>query len=495
MKIVKYIFVFLFISLLVGCSEDTIDSFGVGKITGTVVSQGDNEPIQNVKISTNPVTSTVFTDENGDFVIENVPAAEYSIQAKKDGLLTKFEGATVLSNAEINVIFEMLPDTGNNREPTTPQAIFPEDNSTDQDVTIDFSWSSSDPDGDELVYELQLRNNVNNDILKYSSIVDTTYTVEGLQFGYKYFWQIKVTDSINEPVLSPVYSFQTAQYPKSRYLYVKKVAGNNVIYSSDNEGNEYQLTSSNLNSFRPVKNNASNKIAFLRTVGGQTHLFTMDPDGANQIQVTSNIPVNGFNLDKISFSWAQDGATLVYPNYSKLYSINATGGGTALVYQTPSGKFITNVAVSKDNSIIALLTNNANGYDASIYTIDFSGAQLTTIIDNVTGALGGLDISVDKKTLLYTRDISAYESDDYRQLNSHIFLYTFVTGASLDISTSKENGTNDFEPRFSPNEALVIFTNTSNDGLSARNIFTTEIGGEDSERTLIFENSMMPDWE
>ena len=77
--------------------------------------------------------------------------------------------------------------------------------------------------------------------------------------------------------MSKVYSFETAQFPKTRYYYVKKVNGNNVIFSADGTGGEYQLTSSNVNSFRPRKNNATNKVAFLRTVGGQTQLFTMDP--------------------------------------------------------------------------------------------------------------------------------------------------------------------------------------------------------------------------
>ena len=187
MRSLKYIFILILITTLSSCSEDTVESFGKGIITGTVVTDGANEPIANVKISTNPVTSTVFTDEEGNFIIENVPEGEYSVQAKKENLLTAFEGATVYTNTEVNVIFEMKKEIGNNKEPLTPIAIFPEDNATEVDVTLDFVWSSSDADGDMLTYELELRNDINNEVLKFEDIQDTTYTVEGLQNGLNIF--------------------------------------------------------------------------------------------------------------------------------------------------------------------------------------------------------------------------------------------------------------------------------------------------------------------
>src|SRR5690606_27789444 len=121
MTLIKNIYPLLLALLFLGCSEDTIDNLGLGTITGTVVSQGSNEPIENVRISTTPTSSTVFTDENGYFEIKNIPENEYSIQAKKEGLLTRFEGATVIANSEVNVIFEMSTEDENNLQPSTPQ--------------------------------------------------------------------------------------------------------------------------------------------------------------------------------------------------------------------------------------------------------------------------------------------------------------------------------------------------------------------------------------
>lgn len=499
MKLIKNIGSLLIVVLLSGCSEDTIDSLGLGTITGTVVTQGTNEPIENVRISTTPTSSTVFTDEDGNFELRNIPENEYSIQARKEGLLTRFEGATVIADAQVNVIFEMSTEDENNTAPSTPQPVTPADNAEGLDLSVDFTWTSEDPENDTLTYVLELRNDRNNDVLSFSEITDTTYTVENLNYGYKYFWQVKASDGLNEPVLSPVFSFTTRNIPQSRIVYVRKIEGNNVIFAKDSDDREFQLTSSSVNSFRPRKNNAANKIAFLRTLGGQTHLFTMNLDGSQQFQVTSNVAVNGFHMNQVDFSWADDGASLVYPNFEKLYRINATGGGTTLIYQAPTGRFITEVDVSEDDSLIALLTNNAQGYNASIYTIDRDGNMMDSVISGLPGALGGIDLSVDGNRLLYTRDVSGFENAEYRRLNSRLFIYDFRTNESTDISRQKQDGTNDLDPRFSPDEAEIIFVNTSNDGISRPDVYKVRIqqSGETqvNDRTLLYENSIMPDWE
>ena len=64
---------------------------------------------------------------------------------------------------------------------------------------------------------------------------------------------------------------------------------------------------------------------------------------------------------------------------------------------------------------------------------------------------------------------------------------------TTDVSTSKAAGTNDLDPKFSPNEAEVIYVNTSNDGVSQQDV--TKLTLEDfSDITVIIENAKMPDW-
>ena len=188
-------------------------------------------------------------------------------------------------------------------------------------------------------------------------LLDTSYVLTNLTNGTKYFWQVSASDNINEEVWSTVYSFQTTEATQNRYLYVKQGSGNNIIYSSDEAGNEFPLTSSNQNSWRPRKNLATNLVAFLRTDNFETQLYTMNPDGSNLFKVTS-VSVDGFKQSELDFSWSSNGAKLIYPHFDKLYEINKDGSGLRLLYQTPDGSFISECDWSSDGNTIALKTNN-----------------------------------------------------------------------------------------------------------------------------------------
>ncbi len=500
MKFLNIIPLFFIFLLLSSCSEDTIDSMGNGNITGKVVMEGSNEPVENVKISTNPTSSTVFTDEMGEFILKNVPEGEYSVQARKEGFLTLFEGATVRTNTDINVIFELSVETANNKAPATPELISPADEAQDLDLSLDFIWGSSDPEQDELTYELEIKNDRNNDILRFSSIQDTTYTVEDLKYGYKYFWQVKVSDSINETIYSEVQTFTTKPAPQNNnYFFVREIDGNNVIFSADIEGNEVQLTSSSLNSFRPRKNLNVDKVAFYRIIGGATHLFTMDRDGTNQRQITSSIPAKGVDNESLGFSWADNGRFLLYPNFDKVYKISVDGSGKDIVYQAPSGRYVRDIQQSEDRMKILILETNLDGYDGSLFTIDSNGNKMDVVIENAEGAIGGIDISLDNNLVLFTRDVSNYENPTGRQLNAKMYIYRMDSGEVIDISTEKPNGTNDTDPRFAPNEASVIFVNASNETAAVKSIYQVTYDEEfdtfEEERELIIENAKMPDWE
>ena len=63
----------------------------------------------------------------------------------------------------------------------------------------------------------------------------------------------------------------------------------------------------------------------------------------------------------------------------------------------------------------------------------------------------------------------------------------------MSVASEKPYGTNDLDPRFSPNNAEVIFTNTSNDGISVKNIMKVTL--QDITRTALFPDAEMPDWE
>ncbi|RAJ13245.1 carboxypeptidase regulatory-like domain-containing protein [Olleya aquimaris] len=494
MKILsKYISLIVIITLLISCSEDKITLSGTGTITGKVVSKGDNIPLENTRVSTNPSSSIVFTDASGNFVINDVPVRSYSVQAQKEGFLTEFEPATVTDDNTVNVIFELDIETANNNAPDAPILVSPENNAVNQPITVDLVWTGSDPEDDDLIYEIQIFNDQNTDVLTYTDVTDTTLTVSGLDYNTKYFWQVSASDNINDPILSETFNFKTLEFPDNRHFFTRKINGNNVIFSVDDAGIEYQLTSASNNSWRPRKASNINKLAFLRSNGGQVHIYTMDLNGSNIMQITNTVSVNGFNLEELDFEWKSNNTKLVYPNFDKLYEINSNGSGLNLVHQTLNGNFITEVDWCQLTQRLAVKTNNSVGYNVEIYTMTNSGGIVDYILQGVPGAAGGLDYTFDGSKLLYTYDVSGNQNAEYRQLDSHMFIYDINTMVVTDISTSKPAGTNDLDPKFSPNEAEIIFVNTSNDGVSQQNLVKVEIASV-SNRTLFLENGKMPDW-
>lgn len=498
----KIISILILVLVVLGCAEDNkIGLVEYGTVTGKVVKKEGFTPIENAKVTLSPSNNTTFTDKKGNFKFTNVEARSYSVQAIKEGFLNKFQAATVTKNSTVNVVLEMDISTANNRPPTKPVLKSPKDKAEKLDNKVVLKWSSTDKDKDTLTFKIQVRNDFDSNVILIDNIKDSTYTLTKLKFGGKYFWQIGVSDGINEEVLSEVRTFSVKEDPGNRFFYVKKDGGKNVVYSSgyNSDGeviNLFQLTPSIENSWRPRKNNTVNRIAFLRTFNNQTHLYTTDLNGKGEKRITSTVPLAGFNLNEIDYSWSTDGSKLIYPYFDKLYMINNDGTGLRKIYQTSDNSLITECDWSYDGTKIALKTNNSSGYNASIYTIDLNGNIVDTIISNSAGALGGINFSVSGKKILYTRDISDFQSSSYRQLNTHIMVYDFTSATNLDISVnSKKPGTNDLDPRFSPDEAEVIFVNTSNDGVSTRNIFKSTIQPNNLERVLLFKDATMPDWE
>ena len=481
--------------LLFSCNENRIGEDETGVIRGQVVANGTNIPQANARISTDPITSTVFTDSLGNFKIENVPVGDYAVEARKDGFVTDFQPTTVIGNVAVNVVFELVADEANNRPPDAPVLTAPTDGELLQSVEANFQWTGSDPENDPLTYTIELRNDQNSDVQMFTDITETSFSYSPLLLGAQYFWQVTADDGINDPVISSVSSFDVITAPvDNRFLFVRNINGNNVIFSADESGNEFQLTSSELNSYRPRRNVSADRIAYFQTTGGQIDIFTMKRDGSDIQQVTSTQKPNGFNLNEINFSWPATSDMIYFPSFDKLYRINTNGQGLELVYETPDGSFISQVDVSENADLIALKTNDQNGYSINIFTINFAGVIQDVILTGVPGAAGGLNLSVTNQTVVYAYDVSGFESPDYRRLDSRIFVYDFGAMTTTDISDNKPNGTNDLEPIFSPNEAFVTFTNTSNDGISQRDVYQLEIG-QGNTRTLLFSDAFMPDWE
>jgi hypothetical protein len=490
----------------ISCSEDTIQDELTGGLTGTVLSSEDNEPLSNVKITTNPSSSTTFTDDNGFFSLLNITVDDYSVMAELEGFDTSFEGAAVIPDEIATVAFELDVSSTTNDPPTAPSLLLPLDGADDLESEVMFVWSASESNAESLSYDLELRNAFTNEIENYTIEQDTTFTVNDLDLGATYFWQVTVSDDDNPPVSSTISEFSTLAFPSNAFLFVKKEGDNSVIYSGAGEEdsgntqvdeNLFQLTDDATNSFRPRKNNLAQRIAFLRTVGGNTHIFTMDLTGENVQQVTSSIPVSGFRQDELDFTWSPNGDRLIFPSFNTLYSINADGSGLNAIYQTTDDSFISEVDIQEfDDDLLLLKTNNINGYNVRIFTARIStGLEETVILEGLQGAAGGVQISANGDRILYSRDTSNSENNQYRIFASRLFIYETASAMSVILTTDVITGENDLDPRFSPSEGDIIFTRVDNNTGAIPAIFLFELGGNNPEDDELFTSANMPDWE
>lgn len=502
----KCILFFASIVLLssVSCSEDSIENDTFGSISGVVTSQVTDEPLGNVKITTNPSSSTVFTNGQGNFTLSNVLVDSYSVQAELDGFTTGFEGVEVVEGLESEVAIELNLSVNSNSAPSPPELIFPEDGAEDVPLEVELAWDATDPEDDELIYTVQLRNGSTNEIEEFQVVADTTLTVSNLSLATNYFWQVEVEDVINEPVSSGISSFTTFAAQDNPIVFVKRVDGNSVVFSGSeavqgngvSDLNVIQLTSESKNSFRPKRNNDVDKIAFLRTVNGENQIFTMNLAGTNQEQITDAVPVAGFRQESIQFTWAENGQRLYYPNFNRLYAINNDGSGLEVIYETTDGSLISEVAVSSlDTDTILIKTNNVSGYDAKIFAISRqSGTVLYTVLEDVLGAVSGIDVTANVDSIVYSRDLSQSQNSDYRIFESRVFIYDVMNQTTSQFGTDVNTGQNDLFPSYSPDEGRLILTRVLNNAGAIPSVFSISIGNND-DNIEFFTSAFMPDWE
>lgn len=483
---------FLLVFAFSNCKEDTIDPDVFGSLTGQVLLEKDNTPVEGAIISTTPATSTVQSGTDGSFVFENIKVGSYTIRAEAPDLVSTVQTVTIVENETSNVVVLMSDPVVDNVSPSSPQIAAPPDGASNLSTTIQLTWESTDENEDDvLTYDVCVFNGSTDfDTLKFNGLLSNTIEIDDLRFGTSYFWQVAVNDGTAEPVFSEVWKFTTEDFPDHQFVFSRIDNGVFEIYSSNAANEFYPLTFDGSN-FRPRLSPLGNRVAFINSNSPVWQLYTMDRDGSNQMEVELPVPIDGDNPFELDFCWSPDGSQLLYMNEERLFKINADGTGPEMIAELNGEEFI-EVDWNGPSGRIAARTVGDLPYESRILLYEEDGTFIEEVIPDVPGSIGGPSFSIEGDYLLYTRDTSGFESPDGRQLESHIFLHEISTGVEKDLSEVKPLGFNDLDARFSPNGAFIIFVQTNNFPNSQKDIYLMNIEGEG--RTLLFENSEMPDW-
>ncbi|HEY8541931.1 MAG TPA: PQQ-binding-like beta-propeller repeat protein, partial [Pseudothermotoga sp.] len=164
--------------------------------------------------NSNPQTSIVSNHSSTTYTLTT--ALEYNTTyywkvVAKDG-----KGGTNTSD-----VYSFTTLTLNN-PPSKPNLLSPANNATGVSVTPTLSWTCSDPDGDNLVYDVYLDKNSNPQTSIVSNHSSTTYTLTtALEYNTTYYWKVVAKDNKGETNTSDVYSFTTINVTGSLSIYKK----------------------------------------------------------------------------------------------------------------------------------------------------------------------------------------------------------------------------------------------------------------------------------
>jgi TolB protein len=476
--------------LWISCNENTIDPTVYGSVDGSVFYAADSLPVYGAEVSTTPASVIAYTDSAGTFFLSGVPAGEVTVSVRAEGLKTGSRKVIVRRNQNTTVGFRLESGDAAPMPPTSPS---PEDGQTIAGTAVTLRWSAGGNQRTDLTYDIIVYEGTSSaPVLQVTDLEDTSVAVEALTYNTHYFWQVVAKNSQGTATQGPLWTFTTGPFPDNRYLFISGVHDNFEVFSSNEEATTTaRLTYTPSHELNPLYSHNRARIAFVRRTANGDHIFIADQDGSDAQQITT-LPVAGYHSTGRGFTWSPDDGRILYSHYDKLYSVAKDGGELTEIAEAPAGRHFGQPDWAVDGKRIIVTTVGSVPYDSDIRLINLVTQKDSVVVDDLPGVLQSPAFSVDGNSILYTHDVSGFESLTGKQLDARIFLYNLQTRAKTDLSNEKTPGTNDLNPRFSPDGSQVIFENISNDNSGPSAVWLVNIA--DLKRKRLFDNARMPDW-
>ncbi len=491
----KLIYCFaLLLFIFSSCKEDTVQPELFGSIEGIVLDAEDNSPVVSAAVSTAPATTSLITNSEGKFSYTNISTGSYTISVSKTGYDKKSVTVSVKED-EITPVTILLDKSAPSEGPGKVTDPTPPNEATDQPIQLNLIWQ---PDtiftGLIIKYDVYLFTPFSPmPELIAGDLEDTTVYVENLIYDKTYYWQVNAKLQDTLVTEGDIWGFSTRALPDYRFFYSSKRDGNyDIFYSDTSLSDIIKLTTNRpYRDWWPRLSPNRRNIAFVSDENVSYQIYQMNRDGSDIRRVTT-IPIAGFHNNGIGFNWSPDGGKFIYAHYNQLYSVDENGANLTLIATAPAGRHFRECEWSYAGDKIITLTIGEMPYDSEIYTMDANGSNMNLVVDNLPGTISGPTWSIDGNSILYSYDVSGFESPDGRQLDSRIFFKSLIDTTLTDLSQEKLAGTNDTYPRYSPDGARIIFENTSNDGFNPKNVWIMESDGDN--RLQLFQNAETPEW-
>lgn len=99
-----------------------------------------------------------------------------------------------------------------NLPPEVPSNPSPADGASNQELDIQLSWQCSDPDGDDLMFDLYFGTEIDLRLLD-SNITENSYCIDSLDYDTRYYWRIFAKDIHGVIAQGAGWSFNTRRAP------------------------------------------------------------------------------------------------------------------------------------------------------------------------------------------------------------------------------------------------------------------------------------------
>jgi len=476
-----------------GCKEDKLEVYATGILDGNIMDFTSQVDIDGAIFTTNPPTVSVASDSAGYFIFKTIDVGDYNLIAKKNGYVSESVAVSVQQDKSTTVVVLMERSSEYNDPPEFTGSFNPANGETNQLVDLTLSWGATDNNAeDSLTFDLELYESNHENAQLFTGLTDTMVIVENLSFNTVYYWQVTAKDQYSS-VKSELLTFRTMPLPENEFMFIRMTLdGDYEILSSDStESTLVRLTRNNTDDWQPRLSPLGNKVAYVTHYNLEPHIFTMGRDGTNQMKISKR-PITGYNNPGKGLAWSPAGDRIIYGNYDRLSFIQYDGTLEGVITIAPANRHYKDLDWSPDGTMIVAQTVGVNANDNEIYLMNADGTNPILLVSNLEGIIEAPSFSIDSKKVIFTRDVSGYASGTSRQLDAHIFSIDISSRIITDISWDKPDGTNDTNPRFSPNGAHIIFESASNQSGATKSIWVMEATGD--RRRLLFSNAEMPDW-
>jgi Tol biopolymer transport system component len=276
----------------------------------------------------------------------------------------------------------------------------------------------------------------------------------------------------------------TVPGPNGRIAYESTRDGDSEIFTINPDGTgETQLTSNSVTDNQPAWSPDGTKIAFASDEGGlgDFEIYVMDADGSNVVNVT-----NAHDSSDSDPTWSPDGTQIAYvSNFDgtpDIWKINVGGTG-AVNLTSDEGSFDADPAWSPDGSKIAFSSDRGSAL-FDIYTMNADGWAQTNITQSPATWDSFPNWSPDGSQIAFQSSDGAGDFDIWRM--------TATGGSPVNLTNSPS--ADDQGATWSPDGTRIGFVSTQGDeGYDVWTMNSTDGGAQvNVTSNSVFEGG--PDW-